>query len=290
MDAPVVNAYYLEVDCVASEGGVMLQAVRGEKIERPLPKAKKKRGVEEATGGESVEDLGMGADSSDLQSSCAVVDTAKEDTPAGDSSSQSGSDREDLKKPRKGGEPATGEGTATGGGTATGEGTATGGGTATGEGAATGDRTATGDGPAPGSHRRQRPPIYDNDYFYIADNTGNSDVKMYIHKEWIHPPPLGMGREPTMSKTLTPARYGETRENPERSYFLLRAWMVWRARLHGFAAFDAARDRFFKDEALRLERDVRSFQPQTDGLLGNLEATSLFMEWVPDVAVKARVL
>ena len=133
---------------MASEGGVIVQAARGVKIERPLPKAKKKSGAEEATGdekGESVEDLGMGDESSDLQSSCAVVDTAKEDTPAGDSSSHSGSSCEDLKKPRKGGEPATGEG------------------------AATGDRTATGDGPAPGDAlpqrrgHRTRPPIYDNE-------------------------------------------------------------------------------------------------------------------------------
>ena len=91
-----------------------------------------------------------------------------------------------------------------------------------------------------------------------------------------------------MSRTLTPTNFGETRANPERSSFLLRAWMVWRARQNGFAAADTARQRLFDDEALRLERDVKRFQPQADGLLGNTKATKLFMNWVPDVAARVR--
>ena len=91
-----------------------------------------------------------------------------------------------------------------------------------------------------------------------------------------------------MSRALTPTNYGETRENPARSFFLLRAWMVWRARQHGFAAADSARQRLFDDEALRLARDVKRFQPQEDGLLGNTNATRLFIDWVPDVAARAR--
>ena len=87
-----------------------------------------------------------------------------------------------------------------------------------------------------------------------------------------------------MSRTLTPTNYGETRENPARSFFLLRAWMVWRARQHGFASADSARQRLFDDEALRLRLDVQRFQPQADRLLGNTKAMKMFMEWVPDVA------
>ena len=62
--------------------------------------------------------------------------------------------------------------------------------------------------------------------------------------------------------------------------------MVWRARQNGFAAADEARQRVFNDEALRLERDVKRFQPQADGLLGNTKATRMFMDWVPDVAAR----
>ena len=109
-----------------------------------------------------------------------------------------------------------------------------------------------------------------------------------MHAVWRAEPPLGMGRQYKMSKTLTPANYGETRENPERSTFLLRAWMVWRARQNGFAANDAARQRLFDDEAKRLELDVKRFQPQGDGLLGNTKATNLFTGWVPDVAALVR--
>ena len=232
----------------------------------------------------------MGDESSDLQSSCAIVDTAKEETPDGGSSSSSGSSSADPKKPRKGAKPGTGGGPATGDGPATG-GPATGGGPDSGGGADTGGGPDTGEALPPGPRRGRafRPPVYDNGYFYITDNTGETDVKICIHNVWKAAPPLGMGRQPQMSKTLTPVHYGEARENPARSTFLLRAWMIWRARQNGFAAADAARGRLFDDEALRLERDVKHFQPQADGLLGNTKATSLFMGWVPDVAARVRV-
>ena len=47
-----------------------------------------------------------------------------------------------------------------------------------------------------------------------------------------HEPPGGMG-DRLKSKTLTPAHYVGTRENPERPWLLLRAWMLWRARANG---------------------------------------------------------
>ena len=89
-----------------------------------------------------------------------------------------------------------------------------------------------------------------------------------------------------MSKTLTPNMFGEPRSNPVRSHFLLRAWMLFRARLDGFVAADPRRKLVFDEEALRLELDVRAYQPQEDNLLGNVKASKLFMEWVPDIAGK----
>ena len=109
---------------------------------------------------------------------------------------------------------------------------------------------------------------------------------MLIHNVWTKAaPPAGMGG-PGKSKTLTPAHYGEDRSNPVRSHFLLRAWVLWRARQDGFAAAEPRRTRLFAVEALRLERDVRAYQPQADRLLGDAKASTLFLNWAPDVAAR----
>ena len=60
--------------------------------------------------------------------------------------------------------------------------------------------------------------------------------------------------------------------------------MLWRARLDGFVAADPRRKLLFDDEALRLQLDVRAYQPQEDNLLGDAKASTLFINWVPDIA------
>ena len=87
---------------------------------------------------------------------------------------------------------------------------------------------------------------------------------------------------------MTPHHYGETRAEPTRTWFLLRAWMLWRARQEGWHALEAGRARFFADEAARLEEDLVRYQPQADGLTGNVKASKRFMDWVPDIAARVR--
>ena len=89
---------------------------------------------------------------------------------------------------------------------------------------------------AVGKTHLKRTPVWDNGYFYIADNAGNPDVKILMHKYWPYAPPGGMGLV-GRSKTLTPAHYGESREDPARSFVLLRAWMLSRVRPRPPAAF-----------------------------------------------------
>ena len=87
---------------------------------------------------------------------------------------------------------------------------------------------------------------------------------------------------------MTPTHYVETRADPKRTHVVLRAWMIWRARQEGWNKPEHRRDRWFADEATRLEGDVKRFQPQADGILGNVPATAQFISWVPDIAARVR--
>ena len=253
-----VKVYFFEITSGPSACGVRIELSRGCELKEPLPKAARAR-VDKVDKVDSAEELGFSDESSDVKSSDVVAETTGEDTGAEFTSSSSG---DDIKKPVK---PTPGGKTASGGVAATGDPRAT---------AATGAR-------------QTKKPLYDNTYFYIADNEGQMDVKILVHQCWTFAaPPMGMGRRHGKSKTLTPAHYGEDRANPVRSHFLLRAWMLWRARQDGFVAAEPGRKRLFEDEALRLERDVRSYQPQADGLLGDEKASPIFVEWVPDIAAR----
>ena len=127
--------------------------------------------------------------------------------------------------------------------------------------------------------------IFDNGYFQLKGH--EFDLKMYIHERWLIPPPNGMGRRPTMTKTISPGTVGETRAEPTRSVFCLRAWMLWRARgAEGWLDRSAIRSRLFEEEADRLYADIRRIQPQADGLLGNPTASQLLQHWAPDIVAR----
>ena len=86
-----------------------------------------------------------------------------------------------------------------------------------------------------------------------------------------------------MSKSLHPSAFGEDLANSTRTRILLRAWMLWRARAHGFADAAIGRKRLFDDETDKLIRDIRKLQPQADGLLGEAGAAVSLQGWAPDV-------
>ncbi len=65
--------------------------------------------------------------------------------------------------------------------------------------------------------------------------------------------------------------------------------MLWRARgVTGWLESSNSRQRLFREEADKLYADVRRFQPQADGLLGNDVASIYLQTWVPDVVMKLR--
>ena len=91
--------------------------------------------------------------------------------------------------------------------------------------------------------------------------------------------PEHMGRH-HMSKTLTAAHYGETRADPLRSFALLRAWMLWRARADGWASERPGRREEFQRDADALVVEARSLPGD---LLGNSKADAKLRRWAPDV-------
>ena len=159
------------------------------------------------------------------------------------------------------------------------------------EGKLKGHGSATGGhGSAPGGHGSAKgsasgPCIFDNGYFFLKSN--EKDLKMKIYEKWLSAPPKGIGRSPTMTKTITPSTLGETRDKPTRSMLCLRAWMLFRVNgAPGWVSSVAHRERLFLEEADCLYADVCHLQPQADGLLGNKEASNFFKEWVPDLAAR----
>ena len=135
------------------------------------------------------------------------------------------------------------------------------------------------DPPAADEHpeRLRRPPLWSNTYFYILDNEGHPDVKARMYSVWATEKHMG---HYSMSKTLTPAQFGETRSDPPRSFALLKPWVLWRGRLHGWATARPGRARQFDRDARELQQEVEALPGR---LLGNDAADDKLREWAPDV-------
>ena len=113
---------------------------------------------------------------------------------------------------------------------------------------------------------------------------------MEIASRWCVPPPEGLGRHPTMSKTITAATVG-CGEDRTKSQLLLRAWMLWRVRyIPGWVENDKARHRLFIEETEALYDSIRRLQPQAHGLMGHPAASTMLHDWVPDVEARLRDL
>ena len=90
-----------------------------------------------------------------------------------------------------------------------------------------------------------------------------------------------------MSRTLTPAHYGETVESHPRTYALLRAWAIQRSRQGGWVDRRPGRGRVLAKEEDELVDHVVGVGA-TIGLLGCARVDALFETWAPTLVARVR--
>ena len=123
----------------------------------------------------------------------------------------------------------------------------------------------------------------ENAYFYFTKTPGYSDIKV-IMKNPFRNSSGGMGTS-SMSKTLSPHMFDESWDSALRTVVLLRAWCIWRARMHGWAAARECRLREINGQEQRLFNELMAQTPAPPSrpLLGNEATHALLAKWVPDV-------
>ncbi len=125
--------------------------------------------------------------------------------------------------------------------------------------------------------------IWESLWFYATKVEGYTDMKIWIRAPLRQPPPAGMGTR-SMSRTLTPHRYGDTWSDPWRTLLLLRAWALWRAGWHGWIGGHPGRSREHAKERSAFEADLRAAHGDGPGpLLGSPLADDLLRQWAPQV-------
>ena len=90
-----------------------------------------------------------------------------------------------------------------------------------------------------------------------------------------------------MSCQVVPRSFGETPDDPVRSLLVLRGWMLWRARVDGWAQGRSCRAKHFAEHETHLERDVKSLNAPC-GLLGDALANTAFVDSVPFIVARLR--
>ena len=95
-----------------------------------------------------------------------------------------------------------------------------------------------------------------------------------------------MGRT-FMSRTRTPAHFGETVESHHRTYALLRAWAIQRSRQGGWVDRRLGHVRILAKEEDELVDHVVGIGA-TIGLRGCARADALFELWAPSIATRVR--
>lgn len=124
--------------------------------------------------------------------------------------------------------------------------------------------------------------IFNNGYFCLR-RLMNYDI-ISINDKWCVPPPDGLGRKPTMSKTLTISQVISPGEDRTPVSLLMRAWMLWRTRnVTGWVDRNAARRRLFDHETETLYNDMLQ-----NNILSNVAASKFCDEWVPDIVRRLR--
>ena len=121
-------------------------------------------------------------------------------------------------------------------------------------------------------------------YFYMTKGDRHKGMKVRMCVQWARDSEMG---RTFMSRTLTPAHFGETVESHPRTYALLRAWAIHRARQGGWADRRHGRGRVLAKEEDELVDHVIGIGA-TAGLLGCARGDALLEAWAPDVVMRVR--
>ena len=121
---------------------------------------------------------------------------------------------------------------------------------------------------------------FSNGYFTFTNNSEYPDVKVSVMSRWCKKEHLGTSE---MSRTVVPAHFGEPREAPTRSWLVLKAWMLGKARTSDFCNQKATRRRLFAAEARELKAAIIGLSSEAAPSTGNDAADKLVNLWAPDV-------
>ena len=126
----------------------------------------------------------------------------------------------------------------------------------------------------------------------MVNTPGWNDVNINMYSDWKTAEHMGHSE---MSKSLRPCVFAESKDNPKRTYFLLRGWMLWRARRDGWATARSGRRNQFDYDEMQLESDIRAFSAHSvegaaEYLLGNKEADTLLRRWVPQLCARLEAI
>ena len=138
------------------------------------------------------------------------------------------------------------------------------------------DEANGGDGGEPRGHAPPGSHVVDsNGYFTFTSDPHYPDVKVHVIRRWCVGGELGTQ---LVSKRVVCAHFGETKRDPRRSFWVLRAWMLQRCQFEGWHSRKVSRQRWWRAQEEKLRVEI-----QENGGVGNAAAEARIREWAPSV-------
>ena len=128
--------------------------------------------------------------------------------------------------------------------------------------------------------------VWEDLWFYMTETPGFTDIKMHMKTPFRTPEQMGRFQ---MSKALSPHHYGETLANPVKTRLLLRAWVIYRVRMNGWAEARPGRGRHVASMMASVRDRIRSADTRERPRMPLLEhpaAHKWLEKWVPDVVLE----
>ena len=118
--------------------------------------------------------------------------------------------------------------------------------------------------------------VFNNGYFTLSHDRSYGTAFMCVHRRLCTPAELGIAD--TSRRFVTTPFDGS--QEPVRTYLVLRAWMLWRASIKGWAARHEARKKLFEGESRQLRRDIQKME-ELGGGTGCVHADNCIKSWWP---------